>query len=474
MIRVAPIPDDFTPLERYALALLLDGSGLLQVTDPSAPVVELVVTAGQGTPPGNWLETADGHVTLSRAMLSRIGAIAGAVTEQNTTAADRHGRVPSSVNAQVVAGAATEPTVDLLAAALRAAATQAAGNRPFALLSPWPGGHSWAAALTHDVDVISWWPLFTALRMAELGRRGKFGTLGTVAMEAFVRASPPPALAGIRAVCRQEERFGIRSTWFFLTGTPTLSRILAGDVTYRIEEPPAQEALRIALEAGGEIGLHGSFQTSELPDAFATERARLQRASGQAVNGVRQHFLRMRPGTTQERMDAAGFQYDATWGFADINGFRLGLALPAPAWNAMSASERALELVPLTWMDRVQSKYQGNEDPSSWIAQALELADTCRDAGGLWCGLWHPNLTAPLGFPGAPEAYARLCEQLAQRRPWFCTLTEAVSWRQRRRSARAVHVQDGGAVTLSAGSGEGLALRDAADRTVAFVLQGAA
>ena len=45
MIRVASIPDDLTPLERFALALLLDGSGLLQVTDPSASVVELVVTA---------------------------------------------------------------------------------------------------------------------------------------------------------------------------------------------------------------------------------------------------------------------------------------------------------------------------------------------------------------------------------------------------------------------------------------------
>ncbi len=474
MIRVASIPADLTPLEQFALALLLDGSGLLQVTDPSAPVVELAVTAGQGAPPGHWLETGDGRVTLSRARLSDIGAIAGAVAEQSTTAADRHGRVPRSVNAQVLAGLATEPTIDLLAAALRTAATQVAGTRPFALLSPWPRGHEWAAALTHDVDVISWWPLFTALRMAELGRRGKLGTLGTVAMEAFVRASPPPALAGIRTVCRQEERFGIRSTWFFLTGTPTLSRILAGDVTYRIEEPPAQEALRIALDAGGEIGLHGSFQTGDLADAFDTERARLQRASGQAVNGVRQHFLRMRPGMTQGKMDAAGFLYDATWGFADINGFRLGLALPAPAWDAASATQRGLELVPLTWMDRVQSKYQGNEDPASWIAQALELADTCRDAGGLWCGLWHPNLTAPLGFPGAPEAYAHLCEQLAQRSPWFCTLSEAVSWRQRRRSARAVHVQDSGAVTLSASSGEGLALRDAAGRPVDFELQVAA
>ena len=45
MIRVAPIPESLTPLERYALTLLLDGSGLLQVTDPAAPVVELVLRA---------------------------------------------------------------------------------------------------------------------------------------------------------------------------------------------------------------------------------------------------------------------------------------------------------------------------------------------------------------------------------------------------------------------------------------------
>lgn len=474
MIRVAPIPDDLTPLERYALSLLLDGSGLLQVTDPAAPVVELVVAAGQGTGAADSLVTGDGRITLSRAMLSMLGDLAGAVAEQEATAADRHGRVPSSANPQVVAGRASEPTIDLRAAGLRDATAQAAGNRPFALLSPWPDGRPWAAALTHDVDVISWWPLFTALRVAELGRRGRLSAVRTVASAALLRSSPAPALDGIRTVCRSEERFGIRSTWFFLTGTPSLSRILAGDVTYRIEDRAAQEAIRIVLEAGGEIGLHGSFETGEHPDAFTTERERLQRASGQAVNGVRQHFLRMRPGATQEKMDAAGFHYDATWGFADINGFRLGLAVPVPAWNAMASAVRSLELVPLTWMDRVQSKYQGNEDPASWIAQALDLADTCRDAGGLWCGLWHPNLTAPLGFPGAPEAYARLCEQLVQRRPWLCTLDEAVRWRQRRRTVRAVRVHENGSVTLSASSGEGIALRDASNRAVNFQLQVAA
>ena len=474
MIRVAPIPESLTPLERYALTLLLDGSGLLQVTDPAAPVVELSFAPGHDTAPGDWLVPEDGRVTIAPSMLSAIGRIAGAVAEQETTAADRHDRVPSSVNAQVAAGRAAEPTIDILAADLRNAAVHAAGNRPFAVLSPWPDGSTWAAALTHDVDVIAWWPLFTALRMAELGRRGKLGALGTVAVQALAHVPSAPALDGVRLVCEQERRLGIRSTWFFLTGTPSLGRILAGDVTYRIEDRPAQEAIRLALAAGGEIGLHGSFETGGDPGAFATERVRLQRASGQAVNGVRQHFLRMRPGSTQERMEAAGFSYDATWGFADINGFRLGLAVPAPAWSAASSRVHALELVPLTWMDRVQSKYQGNEVPASWIAQALELADTCREAGGLWCGLWHPNLTAPLGYPGAPEAYASLCQQLVQRAPWFCTLSEAVSWRQRRRAVRAVRVHEDGRVTLSADRADGLALRDAANRAVPFQLQAAA
>ena len=180
------------------------------------------------------------------------------------------------------------------------------------------------------------------------------------------------------------------------------------------------------------------------------------------------------PAPRRKGWTAAGFRYDATWGFADINGFRLGLAVPAPGMERRIGQRVPLELVPLNWMDRVQSKYQGNEDPASWIAQALELADTCRDAGGLWCGLWHPNLTAPLGFPGAPEAYARLCEQLAQRAPWFCTLSEAVSWRQRRRAVRAVRVHEDGRVTLSADSADGLALRDAANRAVPFQLQAAA
>jgi hypothetical protein len=472
MIRVAAIPDSLTPLERYGLSLILDGSDLLQVADPAAPVVELTFDDAQDVS-GKWIRDTEGRVSVARQKLAEIGALAGAVAEQRATAADRHGRVPSGINPPVAAGRAGEPTIDLFAAELREAVRRAASGLAFAVVSPWPRGLGWAAALTHDVDVLSWWPLFTALRIAELGRHGKVGLIGSVTGRALGSVFTSPTLDGIRKVCEHEQHHGIRSTWFFLTGTPTPGRILAGDVTYRSEGRTAQEAIRLALWSGGEVGLHGSFETGERAEAFATERARLQRASGQPVLGVRQHFLRMRPGITQAGMETAGFQYDATWGFADVNGFRLGLALPAPAWNDEASAPRQLEMVPLAWMDRVQSKYQGDENPSNWILQALDLADACRETGGLWCGLWHPNLTAPLGYPGALAAYATLCNGLAQRAPWFCTLSEAVSWRQRRRSLRALRVEEAG-LSLAGPGMDGLVLRDAANRGLEFQFQDAA
>ena len=65
------------------------------------------------------------------------------------------------------------PIVSGAGARLREAVVQAAGTRPVRVLAPWPDGHRWCAALTHDVDVVSAWPAFTALRVAELVCKGQ-------------------------------------------------------------------------------------------------------------------------------------------------------------------------------------------------------------------------------------------------------------------------------------------------------------
>jgi hypothetical protein len=146
-------------------------------------------------------------------------------------------------------------------------------------------------------------------------------------------------------------------------------------------------------------------------------------------------------------MEEAGFTYDSTFGFSDRNGYRTGVADVVPSWRPTGIG--TLETIPLVWMDRALSKYRGVEDPAAWIDDALQLTATARELEALWVGLWHPNLTAALGFPGAPEAFGTLVDGLARERPFFGTLGLVVDWRRHRRGLRAAHVAPDGRLELA-------------------------
>jgi len=447
----APLPPELG----FGLDVLVDQSRLLPVTDEAADVVRLEVSDSFAPSLADWsagawgYEIADGVVRVPRAALAHVTAVAGARADQVTAARDRFGRVPSAVHPLVLAGREREPVVTQAAVALRAAVRRAAERRPVRVLAPWPGGRRWAAAFTHDVDVVAGWPAFTALRLVELGRKRQVGRAARVVAAALGAVGRDPAWRGTADVLASERAAGATATWFVLTGTPTWATMRDGDLTYRPESTAARRIIAAIGAAGGEVGLHGSFATLDGgTPIFAEQRARLAGLSGQPTTGVRQHYLRMVPGATARAMAGAGFAYDATLGFADRNGFRLGSADTVPAWDAGSATALAIDEVPLMWMDRALSKYQGVEDPDRWVDDALALADACQAVDGLWVGLWHCNLTPALGYPGAPAAYARLVETIAARGPWIATLAEIVAWRAARRSIRATAVTPAGDVVL--------------------------
>lgn len=455
MIRVDVPAEGLTPAEEYGLDTLLDLSGLLRVEDPSAPVVVLRLTPAP-TPMEQLLKgiaggtIVDGSVGLPRELLTHVTAIAGAAAEQGTDRTDRHGRVPADANLLVEWGVERVPIVSQWARSLRVMVQQAAGMRPVRYLVPWPGGKRWAAAFTHDVDVVAGWPVFTVLRLLELLRGGHLSRAGRVAWAAAGSVLRSPAWQGVRDVLGAEEAHGVRSTWFFLCGRRTLDTWRRGDVTYAIRSRGARRIVAAVSAAGHELAVHGSFTTATRDDAFADERNALLSVSGgaRAAAGVRQHFLKMRPGRTQAGMQRAGFAYDATYGFSDRNGFRLGVADVVRGWDARANTVTALDEVPLHWMDRAQSKYQGIEHPGAWIDDAMDLAQRCRALGGLWVGLWHPNLTGPLGFPDAPAAYVDLLQRIVEdpNPPAIDTLGKLLEWRRRRRGARARRVGANGVV----------------------------
>lgn len=450
MIRLAP-PPDLSAGERFGLDTLVDLSRLLVVDDAEADVVRLGVSPTavyidqfltRSIPP----ERSEGEVRVPRQVLSHVTALAGAGHERKVTTSDKHGRVPTDESLLVRAGREREPVVQEYAEQLRAAVRAVAGRRPVGIVAPWPEGRRWAAAFTHDLDVVRGWPLFALLRVLELGRAGRLGLAGRVLGSALAAIGNDPVGSSLRQVLAAEATAGIKATWFALCGQPSARTWLRGDLTYDIDAPAAALLIEQIRAAGHEIGLHGSFATALDQDRMGAEREHLARLLGHPPAGVRQHFLKMRPGRTQQGMEAAGFEYDATFGFPDRNGFRLGVADTVPA----CVGERAinLELVPLVWMDRALSKYRGVENPDAWVNDALELATTCRKSEGLWVGLWHPNLTPALGFPGAPAAFQRLLDTILAAGPYIAPLQRMVAWRRARRGVRAARVAPDGRAEL--------------------------
>src|SRR5436309_34055 len=154
------------------------------------------------------------------------------------------------------------------------------GGRAFRALAAWPDRRRWAAAFTHDLDVVSWWPAFTLLRIAELARKGAFARLARVAAAAIANAGFDVVTQGVVGVLNHEANAHIRSTWFILCGTPTLRTMQAGDLTYRPESTRARGILAEVGAIGHEIGLHGSFATLNHPETFREQRQRLEAITG--------------------------------------------------------------------------------------------------------------------------------------------------------------------------------------------------
>jgi hypothetical protein len=460
MIRIDVNRDELRPSERYGLDVLVDLSRLLVAEQAECELVRLTVadrqSAGSAAADLSFhgaLERADGEVRLTRAALRAVAEVAGGAIEQRCSATDRHGRVPSAENPLVAAGQSRRPVVSLLALELRRAVLGVAGRRPVRSVAPWPEGHRWAALVTHDLDVVDRWALFSLLRMAELGMKGAWDLFGRVGRAVRRNVGRDPVSRGVHSILQLEAHHGIRATWFVICADPGLRSMLAGDATYRTDGPAARRLLTALTQAGHEIGLHGSFGTVGNANQMAEQRRTLTRLADTPVLGVRQHFLRMRPGKTQHHMVAAGLEYDATWGFADRNGFRLGVADLVPAWDAKREATLPLEVIPLMWMDRALSKYAGVEEPGRWIEDARELVRECKAVEGSWVGLWHPNSMEALGFPGAEPAFVSLLQALADDRPYFASAHKLVQWRRFRRSVRAARVAADGRVLLTTTGG---------------------
>lgn len=188
------------------------------------------------------------------------------------------------------------------------------------------------------------------------------------------------------------ERRGLPATFYFIAGH-TGGAI---DGCYEIGEPFIGSLLRRIHARGHRIGLHGSYNTFRDGAALARERQALMKAGeaqglGLSVEGVRQHYLRWDSAVTPGLMQAAGFAYDSTGGFADRAGFRYGTARDFPMWDWGKGRALRLRQRPLVLMETtvIARQYMNLGRSEAAFEAMYELKERCLRMGGDFTLLWH-------------------------------------------------------------------------------------
>ncbi len=171
---------------------------------------------------------------------------------------------------------------------------------------------------------------------------------------------------------------------------------------------PAYRALLTDLARHADIGLHPSYESSERPGLFASERDKLRSIIAHDIMLSRQHFLRWKLPSTLRALLDLGFTEDHSIGFSDRVGFRAGTCTPFPFYDLEREEETSLMLVPFATMDSALREKQG-ADIDNALMEMKRACDAVRAVSGTFVSVWHDRYLSGHGeFKRGPEAMMEL------------------------------------------------------------------
>jgi peptidoglycan/xylan/chitin deacetylase (PgdA/CDA1 family) len=308
----------------------------------------------------------------------------------------------------------------------------------------WPDGHRFALCLTHDVDGVS--SRGHAARLfRRLGRLIKAeGPKSVAAMQAagslyrlLTAATAKDKLGRFEDWLDIETRYDFHSTWYFLPSH--YSRAHVYDMDYRYsdrvvfdgEATDVSAMMRAIASAGNDIGLHGSYLSSEDSALLSEQRLQVEAVVGRPVASVRQHFLRYAAAKTAAAQDEAGLRSDSTQGFNTTIGFRAGTSFPYWTWDHHNGRALSVLEIPLHIMDAPLMRLAQNSVRSA-VKLSVLMMEEVEQLGGCLTLNFHPNL---IERPGYLAVYASLLEIAASKNAWGCSAAELhAHWSKKRKA----------------------------------------
>jgi hypothetical protein len=338
-------------------------------------------------------------------------------------------------------GALWTPEVDRWAAAQR----ERVGSEPL-----WPHGHTFAVALTHDVDMVS--RDSTPAQVLRAARRKLLSVGSASGRERVLRlvlADGQPSYWGIARTPSTEDslercmaiekEYGVRASYFFAAYPgPHSSRY---DCVYELDDPcrfhdrtaTIGAVVRELASMGHEIGVHGSYASSLDADLLAGERRALESAAGQTLTTTRQHLLRWDARDTPRAQAAAGLTVDASLGFNRNVGFRAGTALPFRPFDFVENEPVDVLELPLVLQEGALFLPDALAlDTTLARAVSAQLVDAVAEVGGVATILFHPHSLAGQDYV---DLYRAVIDHALERGAWVAPLGEIARWwRERERT----------------------------------------
>jgi hypothetical protein len=275
----------------------------------------------------------------------------------------------------------------------------------------WPGGASHAMVLSHDVDFIPAGAADIALQGAKtllrhlVRQRAPLDALRAMAglVKASVRGRDPYGC--VPEIIGREMQLGVRSSFQVAVGHRH-----PNDVNYRIEDDRVRDYLRVIVDSGFDLCLHGSYRSTENAEWYGDEVALLTRRLGQP-RGSRQHFLSFDYDTLFGAQERGGIQYDMSMGFPDRIGPRAGFS--HPYFPYCLEHDRPFDVVQISLglMDVTLRSYMQLEAKAARPVLQEALADLRRKRGCMSL-VWHPIVFGGARDPGYDDLYWHIVEHV--------------------------------------------------------------
>jgi len=339
---------------------------------------------------------------------------------------------------------ASIPTLDLQISLLRELIVSR--GVPLVEILPVPAGHRFIVCLTHDVDHprVRYHKcdhtMFGFLYRALIGSaidfcRGR-RSLQQVATNWKAALSLPLVFAGIaKDFWNQLDRYlalekDLASTFFVIptkrdAGVDSEGRTKAKRASsYALAD--IADDLKKLLSANREIAVHGIDAWRDSAKG-SDERERIQQVTGASDQiGIRMHWLYF-GAQSAILLEKAGFSYDSTIGYNETIGYRAGTSQVFKHPDV----DHLLEL-PLHIMDTAlfYPPYMNLSDDRARAAM-LPLIENAARFGGVLTINWHDRSLGPERLWG--DFYVTLLNNLRDRKPWFATAAQTVSWFRNRR-----------------------------------------